>query len=116
MTALRLFALTAANSTDKLPDAAFYLQIVPFILLAIVFYFMLIRPQKKREKAEKEMRGSIKVGDEISTIGGIIGRVVNVQDDILVIESSNDRSKLRIYKWAVRGKESMEKCDNKSAD
>ena len=51
------------------------------------------------------MRNSIEVGDEISTIGGFIGRVVNIKDDVLVIESSSDRTKLKIYRWAIRGKE-----------
>ena len=69
------------------------------------FYFLLIRPQRKRDKAEREMRNSIEVGDEISTIGGFIGRVVSIKDDVLVIESSNDRTKLKIYRWAIRGKE-----------
>ena len=66
---------------------------------------MLIRPQRKRDKQEREMRNSISVGDEISTIGGFIGRVVSIKDDTLVIESSSDRTKLKIYRWAIRGKE-----------
>lgn len=83
-----------------------YLQpILMIVLLFGLFYFMLIRPQKKRDKAEREMRDSISVGDEISTIGGFIGKVVNIKDDVLVIESSSDRTKLKIYRWAIRGKE-----------
>lgn len=81
------------------------MSFAPMILIIVVFYFMLIRPQRKREKAERDMRNSIAVGDEISTIGGFIGRVVNIKDDILIIESSNDRTKLKIYRWAIRGKE-----------
>lgn len=80
-------------------------SILPLVLLFAVFYFFLIRPQKKRDKAEKEMRDSIKVGDEISTIGGFIGKVVSIKDDTLVIESTADRTKLKLYRWAVRGKE-----------
>lgn len=80
-------------------------QFLPIVLLIVVFYFLLIRPQKKRDKAEKEMRNSIAVGDEISTIGGIIGRVVSIKDDIFVIESTGDRTKLKFYRWAIRGKE-----------
>ena len=80
-------------------------QFGPLVILIVLFYFMLIRPQKKREKAERDMRDSIAVGDEISTIGGFIGRVVNIKDDVLIIESSNDRTKLKIYRWAIRGKE-----------
>ena len=80
-------------------------QFAPLVVLIILFYFLLIRPQRKRDKAEREMRYSIEVGDEISTIGGFIGRVVNVKDDVLIIESSSDRTKLKIYRWAIRGKE-----------
>jgi len=92
-----------------MPSGQEYLQAImsfaPFILLILMFYFMVIRPQKKRDKAEREMRNSIAIGDEISTIGGFIGRVVSIKDDVLVIESSNDRTKLKIYRWAIRSKE-----------
>ena len=93
----------------NMPSASQYGQILgsvlPIVLLFVVFYFFLIRPQKKRDKAEKEMRESIQVGDEISTIGGFIGKVVSIKDETLVIESSADRTKLKLYRWAVRGKE-----------
>ena len=92
-----------------MPSGEQYLQVIaqfaPLVVLIVLFYFLLIRPQRKRDKAEREMRNSIEVGDEISTIGGFIGRVVSIKDDVLVIESSNDRTKLKIYRWAIRGKE-----------
>ena len=92
-----------------MPGAGEYLTVVanfaPIVILIVLFYFLLIRPQRKRDKAEREMRNSIEVGDEISTTGGFIGRVVNIKDDVLIIESSNDRTKLKIYRWAIRGKE-----------
>ena len=92
-----------------MPSGQEYLAIIgqfaPLVILIVVFYFLLIRPQRKRDKAEREMRNSIEVGDEISTICGFIGRVVNIKDDVLIIESSNDRTKLKIYRWAIRGKE-----------
>ena len=77
----------------------------PFILMVAIFYFLLIRPQRKRDKAERDMRNSIQVGDEISTIGGFIGKVVSMKDETLVIETSADRTKLKLYRWAIRGKE-----------
>ena len=93
----------------NMPGASDYMtllmQFAPLVILIVVFYFLLIRPQRKRDKAEREMRNSIEVGDEISTIGGFIGRVVSIKDDVLVIESSYDRTKLKIYRWAIRGKE-----------
>lgn len=85
--------------------ASLLVNVAPIILIFVVFYFFLIRPQKKRDKAEKEMRDSIKVGDEISTIGGFIGKVVSIKDDTIVIESTADRTKLKLYRWAIRGKE-----------
>ena len=77
-------------------------SLIPLILIFVIFYFMLIRPQKKREKAATAMRNSIEVGDEIITIGGIIGTVVSVKDEYLVIETGSDRSKVRITRWAVQ--------------
>lgn len=92
-----------------MPGAQEYLtaigQFASLVVLIVLFYFLMIRPQRKRDKAEREMRNSIDVGDEISTIGGFIGRVVSVKDDVLVIETSSDRTKLKIYRWAIRGKE-----------
>ena len=94
---------------DKMPTLSYYgtiiAQFLPFVVLIVVFYFFLIRPQRKRDKQERDMRNSIEIGDEISTIGGFIGRVVSIKDDVLVIESSSDRTKLKIYRWAIRGKE-----------
>ena len=94
---------------ESMPGAGDYMSMIasfaPIVILIVLFYFLLIRPQRKRDKAEREMRNSIEVGDEISTIGGFIGRVVNIKDDVLIIESSNDRTKLKIYRWAIRGKE-----------
>lgn len=93
----------------EMPSGQDYLmmigQFAPLVVLVILFYFLMIRPQRKRDKAERDMRNSIQVGDEISTIGGFIGRVVSIKDDVLVIESSSDRTKLKIYRWAIRGKE-----------
>jgi preprotein translocase subunit YajC len=63
---------------------------------------MLIRPQRKREKATQDMRSKIEVGDEIVTVGGIIGRVVSIKDDTIVIESASERSKVRIARWAIQ--------------
>ena len=94
---------------EAMPQATdymtFVIQLLPLVALFAVFYFAMIRPQKKRDKAEREMRNSITVGDEISTIGGFIGRVVSIKDDVMVIESSADRTKLKVYRWAIRGKE-----------
>lgn len=73
----------------------------PLIIVFIAFYFVLIRPQQKKDKADRAMRENLEVGDEIVTAGGIIGRVVSVKDDTVLVETGSDRNKIRIAKWAV---------------
>ncbi len=79
-------------------------SLIPLILIFVIFYFMLIRPQKKREKEAQAMRDSLDVGDEIITASGIIGTIVVCKDEYLVIETGSDRSKIRIARWAVQSK------------
>lgn len=67
-----------------------------------IMYFLMIRPQNKQRKAEEELRNSTEIGDEVVTIGGIVGKVVSVKDDVLVIETGADRNKMKITRWAVR--------------
>ncbi|MDF3001788.1 MAG: yajC [Bacillota bacterium] len=75
--------------------------LMPLILLIVIMYFLLIRPQKKREKSVASMRNSVKVGDEIITIGGICGKVVKTKDEVLTIQVGADRVKFEIMRWAV---------------
>ncbi|MCL2086650.1 MAG: preprotein translocase subunit YajC [Oscillospiraceae bacterium] len=81
-------------------DALFTL-ILPFGIMILVFYFLLIRPEKKRAKRAKEMLDNIQVADEIVTTGGIIGRVISVKEDTILLETGSDRTKIRILKNAV---------------
>ena len=74
----------------------------PIVLMFVVFYFLLIRPQKKRDAEVQKMREAIEVGDEIVTIGGIVGRIVSIKEDTVVIETSGERSKLRMARWAIQ--------------
>ena len=76
-------------------------MLVMMIVLIAVFYFFMIRPENKRKKEAQAMRDAIKVGDNITTIGGIIGDVVSVKDDSIVIETSDDRVRMELTKWAV---------------
>ena len=78
------------------------MQIGIFAAIIVVMYFILIRPQKKKEKESARMRDNLQVGDEVTTVGGIIGRVVSSKDDTIVIETSADRNKFRIKKWAIQ--------------
>lgn len=74
---------------------------LPIILMIAFFYFFLIRPQKKQEKETAAMRNSLSVGDEVTTIGGIIGRVTHVKDDVVTIETGADRNKIRFRRSAI---------------
>ncbi len=82
------------------------------VVMIAIMYFMMIRPQRKRQKEEQQMRNSLRVGDEITTIGGICGRVLQVKDDSLVIETGADRSKMTIKKWAVQSCETVHDPDD----
>jgi len=75
--------------------------LLPLIILVLVMYFLLIRPQKKREKEVNAMRSGIQVGDEIITIGGICGKVVKTKEETLVIQVGADKVKFEIMRWAV---------------
>lgn len=77
------------------------ITLMPLVLLIVIMYFLLIRPQKKREKAVTAMRNAVKVGDEIITIGGICGKVVKTKDETLTIQVGADKTKFEIMRWAV---------------
>jgi preprotein translocase subunit YajC len=77
-------------------------QVVLIGGLFAVFYFIFYRPQKKKEKAVAAMRSSIEIGDEVVTIGGLVGRVVTIKDDSFVIECGSDRTKIKVMKWALQ--------------
>lgn len=97
------FATEAPATTEPAPWYAAIIgsPIFMIVIMIAIFYFLLIRPENKKKKETAKMRDSLKPGDKITTIGGIVGRIVKVKDDELVIESSTDKSKLRIMKWAV---------------
>ncbi len=76
-------------------------MIIPFVLVILIFYFLIIRPEKKRNKEMQEMLNSIQVADEVVTTGGIIGRVLSVKEDTVLIETGSDRTKIRVVKSAI---------------
>lgn len=88
--------------------------IIMIVLMIAVFYFMLIRPENKRKKEAEELRTSLKVGDTIVTIGGIVGTVVDIKEDKFVIETGADRVRIEFQKWALSTNETAMK--NKEAE
>ena len=79
-------------------------SIIMMALIIVVFWSFIIRPQRKKDKETAKMRSELQVGDEIVTIGGIIGIIVSMKEDSLVIETGSDRSKVRLARWAISGK------------
>ena len=78
------------------------ITILMVVLMFVALYFFMIRPQKKQEKETNDMRNNLKVGDEITTIGGIIGKIISIKEETVMIETGHDRTKIRILKTAVR--------------
>ena len=77
------------------------MTIVMLVAMVGIFYFLMIRPDRKKKKALQEMRNSLSVGDTITTIGGIMGKVVAIDSDKLTFETSEDRVRVQIARWAV---------------
>jgi len=79
--------------------------LIMMVLMFAIFYFMLIRPENKRKKEAEQMRSSVRTGDKIVTIGGIIGTVVNVKESRVVIETGADQVRIELEKWAISSNE-----------
>lgn len=81
-----------------------YLTLLPMILIFVIFYFMLIVPEKKRKKSYDEMLKALKVNDEIVTRGGIMGKIVNLQEDFVILESGPDKTRVKVSKQGIASK------------
>jgi preprotein translocase subunit YajC len=90
-------------------------SMILMIGMIALMYFMLIRPENKRKKEAEQMRSSVKTGDKITTIGGIIGTVVHVKDDKIVIETSADQVRMELAKWAISTNDTAEAAAKEKA-
>ena len=104
---LMLTACATAASTDgtAATGAGQWTGLLMMVVVFAVFYFLMIRPENKRKKKAQEMRDSIAVGDKITTIGGMIGKVVHVADDKITFETGEDRVRIEVTKWAISSNE-----------
>ena len=96
---LHFLESTGTTTTGTGPDMMS--TILMLVVMLGIFYFMLIRPENKRKKEAEQMRNSLKTGDKITTIGGIMGTVVSIKDDKFVIETSADQVRIEFAKWAL---------------
>ena len=78
-----------------------YTGIIMIVLLFAVFYFFLIRPENKKKKQLQQMRSALKVGDQITTIGGMVGKVVSIKDEMITFETGEDRVRIQVMRWAI---------------
>lgn len=105
MNYISTFLEAAAAAADTTANKGFFGTYGGTIILVVamiaVFYFFLYRPQKKQEKEAAEMKNNLEVGDEITTIGGLIGEIVSIKDETCVIETTKERTKIRILKSAI---------------
>ena len=90
-------------------------SMILLVAMIAVFYFIIIRPENKRKKQAENMRNSLKKGERITTIGGMVGRIVQVNDTTVVFETSEDRVRVEITKWGIQSTESMEAAAQKSS-
>lgn len=89
-------------------------MIMLLVVFIAIFYFMIIRPENKKKKEAENLRNALKVGDKITTIGGIVGKICDLKDDKLVIETSADRVRMELMKWAVMTNNTAEESKAKA--
>ena len=99
--------LAAAPAADSMGMGSTLGLMLPMVGVFVLMYFLMIRPQKKKEKQATEMRNSIEVGDGVTTIGGIVGRVASIKEDVFVLETGTDRVKMRFKRWAIHDVEKL---------
>lgn len=95
---MNYLTLLAAQAAGK---GSNWTMILMMVGVFVIMYFLMIRPQKKKQKEEQAMRDNLQIGDEITTIGGIVGKIVTVKDDSLIIETGADRNRMKITRWAI---------------
>ena len=101
-------ATTGTAGAAAAGTGSMLMTIVPFILVFVLMYFFMIRPQKKKEKEANEMRNSLQIGDTVTTIGGITGIVNSLHEDEFILETSNDRTKICFKRWAIQEVKKLE--------
>ncbi len=101
-----LLTSSAADGTGGNPGNSMWTMLIMLAVMFVALYFFAIRPQKKRQKEEEAMRNSIDIGDQITTIGGMTGRIIatNDADDETIFETGSNKSRITLKRWAIQGK------------
>ena len=98
-------------TTDATAAAGGSSMLLMIVLMFAVFYFLIIRPENKKKKKVEEMRNSLSLGDEITTIGGITGKIVQITEDTITFETGEDRVRIQIKKWGISTTAKMEAAE-----
>lgn len=107
------FILTATTATAQQSGTA--MSLIMIIAMFALFYFLVLRPENKKKKKAEEMRNSLSNGDEIVTIGGIVGKIVQVTEDTITFETGEDRVRMQVKKWAISNTAKAEAEEEKAA-
>ena len=99
---LALGTAAATSDTAAANGGSMWTTFITFGVIILIFYFLIIRPQRKRKKEEEEMKNSICLGQDVVTIGGICGKIVNIKDDNITIQTSIDNTLIEFKSWAIR--------------
>ena len=104
-------AASSGGATGAAGAASMLTMLIPLALIVVFFYFFIIRPENKKRKKTEEMRSSLSLGDEIVTIGGITGKIVQITEDTITFETGEDRVRLQVKKWAISTTAKMEAAE-----
>ena len=96
------FFLQAAADPNAAAGGSMLTLMLPLVLMFVLMYFIMIRPENKRKKKAEEMRNSLSLGEEITTIGGLTGKIVQVTEDTVTFETGEDRVRIQVKKWAIQ--------------
>ena len=104
-----MFLMLSADATATAGSSS--TMIFMLVAMFAIFYFLIIRPENKKKKKAEEMRSSLNLGDEITTIGGLVGKIVQVTEDTITFETSEDRVRIQAKKWAISTTAKMEAAE-----
>ena len=108
--------LNVLSVVSETPDkSAAIMQLLFIVIMFVAAYFLIINPQKKKQKEALSMISTMDIGDEVVTVSGIIGTVVTIKEDYVVIETSGDRNKIRIQKWGIKTNNTATERSNSSS-
>ena len=102
------FFLQAAADPNAAAGGSMLTLMLPLVLMFVLMYFIMIRPENKRKKKAEEMRNSLSLGEEVTTIGGLTGKIVQVTEDTITFETGEDRVRIQVKKWAISTTAKME--------